>query len=72
MKPLKKFYTNKDSYQGTNVLQFEVWRLSFHWFTDCGDWFIYLRWNIPSFHCVEVKEIRFSSAGFMTSEYILR
>lgn len=41
-------------------------------FTDGGDWFIYLRYKVPLPHMQEIHEIRFSSAGFMRSKYILK
>ena len=42
------------------------------WFTDSGDWFVYLRYKVPLPHMKEIFELRFSSAGFMKSRYILR
>ena len=41
---------------GTNILQLTISKLKIDWFTDCGEWFLYLYWG--------KKYIRFSSAGF--------
>lgn len=43
-----------------------------HWFKESGDWFIYLRYKVPLPHMQEILELRFSSAGFMKSRYVLR
>lgn len=46
--------------------------IELHWFSELGDWFIYLRYKVPLPHMQEIFEIRFSSAGFMKSRYVLR
>lgn len=43
---------------GWYILCFRIWRFRFSWFTDCGDWFIYLRWHGKKFN----RYIRISSA----------
>jgi hypothetical protein len=43
-----------------------------HWFSGYGDWFVYLRYKTPLPHIQEIRELRFSSAGFMKSKYILK
>lgn len=61
MKLLEKYYTNSNIYQGLYILVFRIKLISFSWFTDCGDWFVYItlgkRWY------------RFSSAGFMKGKH---
>lgn len=42
-----------------------------YWFSECGDWFVYLRYKVPLPHMQKIFEIRFSSAGFMKTKYIL-
>lgn len=65
MKLLKKYYDSTNEYQGTYIFMFNFWRFKFDWFTDCGDWFIYLYWYCDN----NVKYVRFSSAGFMSGKY---
>lgn len=50
---------------GWDILWFRTWHFHFKWFTDCGDWFIYLEWRTKK----ETWYIRFSSAGFMKGKY---
>lgn len=52
MKLLKR-YEN-----GWYILCFRLGRFGFSWFTDCGEWFIYLRWYGRKSN----RYIRFSSA----------
>lgn len=42
---------------GTHFINLKVGKFKLHWFTDCGDWFIYIG---------RKRIVRFSSAGFMT------
>ena len=66
MKFLQKYYDDGKTYQGTHILMFNFYKLKFDWFTDCGDWFLYLYWYGKE----NIKYIRFSSAGFMKGYYI--
>lgn len=43
---------------GVYILFFRIWRFQFRWFTDCGEWFIYLRWYGKK----HVRHVRISSA----------
>lgn len=43
---------------GMYILFFRIGRFQFKWFTDCGEWFIYLIWNGKKFY----RHIRISSA----------
>jgi hypothetical protein len=53
-----------------DFIHWRLWRYSIDWFTDCGDWFLYFRyWKPDKKHKYDVSEIRFSSAGFMVSNF---
>jgi transposase len=66
---LERSHMKKDK----DFLHWKLGRFSIDWFTDCGDWFLYFRYWKPDkdyqFTSYLVTEIRFSSAGFMTSQY---
>jgi hypothetical protein len=57
----KKYYTwpgkCQDDYQGTYYLIFMTKPFSLKWFTDCGEWFVYIH--------IGKRWWRFSSAGYM-------
>lgn len=57
----KKYYTIYDSskVQGWELIIFITKYFQFKWFTDCGEWFIYIIVG------KDKKWWRFSSAGFM-------
>lgn len=65
LKAYKFCFVQKDvEYQsGTDILIFHIGPLCFSWFTDCGDWFIYLRKAKIINDICTIKETRFSSAG---------
>lgn len=65
MKVFQKYYDSGGTYQGTYILMFKVRKFRLDWFTDCGDWFLYLYW----FRKESAKYVRFSSAGFMKGCY---
>ena len=44
-------------YQGTHIFQFITKPFQFRWFTDCGEWFLYIH--------LGKKWWRFSGAGYM-------
>lgn len=50
---------------GWDILWFRTWHFFFKWFTDCGEWFVYLEWHWKR----TVWYLRFSSAGFMKGKY---
>jgi hypothetical protein len=56
----KKYYTHSGQYQGIEIIMFETELFKFKWFTDCGEWFLYIHWF--------QKWIRFGSAGFIKSK----
>ena len=45
--------------QGMYILGFSIWRMSFEWFTDQGEWFI----NIHVFRRRKTHVLSFSSGG---------
>jgi len=57
IKLFKKYYTIHEGYQGIDFIIFKTKWFQFKWFTDYGEWFVYIylgkRW------------VRFSSCGFM-------
>lgn len=61
MKILERYYykdiPSKKNEQGIIILSFKIKNFSFKWFTDCGDWFIFL--------ISKNNYVRFSSSGFM-------
>lgn len=57
----------KDEY-GTWFLGFSIGRFSFDWFTDCGEWFIY----IHIFRSKYTRVIRFSGAGCYCEKHVSR
>lgn len=59
---MEKYYTSNDSYQGLLILILVTRLFKFRWFTDCGEWFIYIEFG--------KRWVRFSSAGFMKSKNI--
>ena len=61
MKLFKKYYTSHDVYQGTYILVFRTKLVSLSWFTDCGEWFIYIT--------IGKRWVRFSSCGFMKGRH---
>ena len=50
---------------GWDILWFRTWHFFFRWFTDCGDWFVYLEWRTRKAEYY----MRFSSAGFMKGKF---
>ena len=50
--------------EGIDILWFRTWHFTFKWFTDYGEWFVYLSWITKK----TVNYLRFSSAGFMKGE----
>jgi hypothetical protein len=53
-----------------DFIHWRLWRFSIDWFTDCNDWFLYLRYRKPHRSLrTKVREIRFSSAGYMNVYY---
>lgn len=44
---------------GIDILWFKIGKFSFRWFTDCGEWFIYLEWDKGD----RIVGYRLSSAG---------
>ena len=44
-----------------DILYFSIGKFNFRWFTDFGEWFIYLEWDNGN----TIKGHRFSSAGYM-------
>lgn len=52
----EKYYTN-NKFQGWYLIIFRSKLFQFRWFTDCGDWFLYIH--------LGRKYWRFSSAGFL-------
>ena len=61
MRILEKYYTDtkKTDYQGTYILMFQIKKFKFNWFTDFGEWFIYVYWD--------KTWMRFSSIGYSKS-----
>jgi hypothetical protein len=53
----KKYYTPTGSCQGVDILIIRGKRFKIQWFTDCGEWFIYVT--------LGRKFYRFSGAGFL-------
>ena len=57
----EKYYTHYPheykNYQGTHILNLVTKPFQFRWFTDCGEWFLYI-------HLGE-RWWRFSGAGYM-------
>ena len=51
MQILKKYQN------GIYILKFKIFKFKLDWFTDCGDWFLYLYFG--------KNYLRFSSAGFL-------
>ncbi len=39
---LKKYYDVDGTYKGINIMTFDLFQLSFSWFTNCGNWFVYV------------------------------
>lgn len=65
MKILEKYYFENQfgqkTYQGTYFLQFKVSKyFFFNWFTDCGDWFIYI-------YIIKMW-FRFGSCGYLSGK----
>lgn len=60
---MKKYYfmDNKSSYQGSEILMLYTPIFQIKWFTDCGDWFVYLVFGKSK------KWIRFSSCGTLSN-----
>lgn len=61
MKILEKYYyhhAGEEFYQGIIIFELKIGKFTFRWFTDCGDWFIYLQ--------RKSKWWQFSSAGYMS------
>lgn len=58
----EKYYTDtaSQSYQGTYIFMLDINKFRFSWFTDCGEWFIYIH--------IGSKWWRFSSCGFIKSK----
>jgi hypothetical protein len=54
---LKKYYTSLGDYQGFDFILFNTKYFKFNWFTDCGEWFVYIYFGKRYF--------RFSGAGFL-------
>ncbi len=66
MRVLKKYYTDgRQDYQGIYILWFDWKIFKFRWFTDCGEWFIYIYFG-------KYRWIRFSGAGYMSGRVIAR
>lgn len=66
MKILQKDIDKTDGYfYGWDILEFKIGRFEFRWFTDCGEWFLYIEWDFGE----EVKGYRFSSAGYLKIDY---
>ena len=66
---INRYYTLiDDNYEmeGWDILRFRTWHFFFDWFTDCGEWFIYLKWQWEE----TVWFARFSGVGFMKGKYI--
>lgn len=58
---MKRYYYTFGSekrYQGIKILEFNTPLFRFKWFTDCGDWFIYIITKSETVY-------RFGSAGYM-------
>jgi len=51
---------DKENFQGWRFIYFISKPFRFRWFTDCGDWFLYI-------HCGK-RYWRFSSAGYVSSK----
>lgn len=50
---------------GWDILWLTIKNFTFRWFTDCGEWFIYLEHEKDG----TTKYVRFSSAGYMKGSY---
>lgn len=62
MRFLQKDIDKTDGYfYGWDILWFKIGKFEFRWFTDCGEWFIYIEWDDG----IRVKGHRFSSAGYL-------
>jgi len=57
VKLFKKFYTHYGKYQGFDFIIFRTKPFQFKWFTDCGEWFVYIYFG--------KRWVRFSSCGFL-------
>jgi nuclear transport factor 2 (NTF2) superfamily protein len=57
----KKYYYERQNgekvFQGWTIFVLRIKRFAFRWFTDCGEWFIYLEMG--------KRNIRFSSCGYL-------
>ena len=65
MKLFKKYYAEHGGYEGFDFIIFRGKHFSFRWFTDCGEWFIYICFEDKN----KVRGYRFSSAGNMKINY---
>ena len=48
-----------------DILWFSIGKFAFRWFTDCGEWFVYIELEQDK----KIKGYRFSSAGNMKINY---
>jgi hypothetical protein len=60
----EKYRSSNGGLQGTYVFHLVSKYFQFRWFTDCGEWFIYIH--------IGKKWCRFSGAGFMKSSGVER
>ena len=58
-------FNGKQEPIGWYILCFRTWHFFFNWFTDCGEWFIYLKWQWKG----TVWFVRFSGLGFVKGKY---
>lgn len=56
----------KRDLDGIDILWFSIDKFNFRWFTDCGEWFIYIELEDDK----KIKGYRFSSAGNMKIDYM--
>ena len=52
----EEYFTDLQQHQGRYIFGLTVKLLQFLWFTDCGDWYLYLQ--------LSKRYWRFSSTGF--------